>query len=287
MGGGGRRPGGSAAVVARLAGTFDQSAARYERGRPGYPAAAVDFLAERFDLGPGSTILDLASGTGKFTRALQRTGAALVAVDPMPGMRREFRRAVPDVPVLAGRADQIPLPDGFVDAVVVAQAFHWFRHLRALREIARVLRPGGGLGLVWNNRDTSVPWIRELTRTVNRHVLPRPDGEARWADVFRRSGSPFPPVRRRVFANPQFLTPTGLIDRTLSESRVQIQPAAVRRELTREIRTLLETDPALRGRRRFAFPYETEVFYTRKRASQPGRQRHPAHFPADGAARPS
>jgi len=282
-----RRRGRYAAEVARLTRTFDRSAARYERGRPGYPSAAVDFLAARFDLGPGSTILDLASGTGKFTRALRSTGAALLAVEPMPGMQREFQRAVPDVPVLPGRADAIPLPDSFVDAVVVAQAFHWFHHVRALREIARVLRPGGGLGLIWNNRDLTVPWVREYTRLVDRHGLPRPRRHEAWEAVFRRRSSPFGPVRRRVFPNPQYLTPDALVDRTLSESRVQAQPAAVRRVVERELRVFLETHPSLRGRTRLAFPYETEVFYARKRASHPRRQRQPAHFPAAGAARPS
>ena len=142
---------------------FGRGAATYERGRPSYPADAIDVLVRELGIGPDRDVLDLAAGTGKLTRLLVPTGARLVAVEPVAAMADQLRTAVPGVEVHDGTAEAIPLPDGSVDAVVVGQAFHWFDAPVALAEIARVLRPGGGLGLIWNERDSSVPWVAELT----------------------------------------------------------------------------------------------------------------------------
>ena len=136
---------------------FDSTAAAYERGRPDYPPAAVEALVEALAIGPASTVVDLGAGTGKLTRLLVPTGARVVAVEPLAGMRAELATAVRGVEVLDGTAEAMPLGDGRADAVVAAQAFHWFADHQSLSEIHRVLRPGGGLGLVWNVRDQSVP----------------------------------------------------------------------------------------------------------------------------------
>jgi SAM-dependent methyltransferase len=132
---------------------FGIAADAYERGRPDYPAAAIDWLAERIDLRPGRTVLDLAAGTGKLTRLLVPTGAEVIAVEPIEEMRAKIEGAR----ALAGTAEAIPLEDASVDAVTVAQAFHWFKPDEALAEIHRVLRPGGGFALVWNVRDERDP----------------------------------------------------------------------------------------------------------------------------------
>jgi SAM-dependent methyltransferase len=123
---------------------FGSAAEAYERGRPDYPAAAIDFLAERLDLRPGRTVVDLAAGTGKLSRLLARTGARVIAVEPVDEMR-----AFIEVEALAGTAEAVPLPDDCADAVTVAQAFHWFRP-EAEAEIDRILRPGGTLAIVRN-----------------------------------------------------------------------------------------------------------------------------------------
>ena len=129
----------------------------YERGRPDYPAAAIEKIVDRLELRPGRTVLDLAAGTGKLTRLLVPSGANVIAVEPVREMRAELERRVPGVAALAGTAERIPLTDGYVDAVTVGQAFHWFDADAALREIHRVLRPGGGLALIWNARDERDP----------------------------------------------------------------------------------------------------------------------------------
>src|SRR5690349_6622753 len=139
------------------AGGFATAADAYERGRPGYPEEAIAWMAERLDLREGRNLLDLAAGTGKLTRTLVPFGAHVVAVEPIDEMREQLFRALPDVDAFDGTAESIPLPDGSVDAVTCGQAFHWFRAEQALKEIHRVLRPAGGLALVWNVRDLSDP----------------------------------------------------------------------------------------------------------------------------------
>src|SRR4051812_6029029 len=147
---------------------FSQAADAYERGRPDYPAAAIDRIVTDLALGPGRRVLDLAAGTGKLTRLLVSTGADIVAVEPVAEMRRLLGAAVPTAEVLEGVAESIPLPNESVDAVVVGQAFHWFDAIRAISEIHRVLRPGGRLAMVWNVRDASVPWVRRLDEVIDR-----------------------------------------------------------------------------------------------------------------------
>jgi SAM-dependent methyltransferase len=145
---------------ARRAASFEGVAEIYERSRPDYPAAAVRWL-----VGDANHVLDLGAGTGKLTRVLVETGVEVVAVEPSGAMLEQLRRAV-GVEALQGTAESIPLRDASVDVVTVAQAFHWFNHQPALREIARVLRPGGCLGLVWNVRDDSVPWVARVSEVI-------------------------------------------------------------------------------------------------------------------------
>lgn len=133
--------------------SFDLAAEEYEATRPSYPDELLDLLP----VATGATVLDLGAGTGKLTRVLARRYARVIAVEPLDGMRAILERVVRDVEALPGSAEQIPLDDASVDAVFAAQAFHWFEHARAIPEIARVLRPGGVLAVVWNGPDESRP----------------------------------------------------------------------------------------------------------------------------------
>lgn len=275
---------------------FDRAAPAYERGRPGYPKEAVRYLARELGLRRGRTVVELASGTGKFTRALLPTGATIVPVEPTRGMREEFSRRVPDLPVLDGVAEAIPVPDAFADAIVCAQAFHWFRPRAALREIARALAPGGGLGLVWNRRDESVEWVHALTRIVDRYgwKVPR-TRQRRWKRLFETHTLPFTPLKLRTFRFSQRLTPTTIVPRFLSVSCIAVQSPAEQRSIATEIRKVVREAPETRGRAFFDLPYRTEVYTTRAtvrrpgsaRASQMAHHRQRAQRAGAGRARPS
>jgi ubiquinone/menaquinone biosynthesis C-methylase UbiE len=147
---------------AERARSFSSVAEAYERSRPEYPDEAALWLTGA----PPLDVVDLAAGTGKLTRVLVKLGHRVTAVEPLPEMLAQLEAAVPGAGAHVGSAEAMPLPDGSADAVVVAQAFHWFDRQAALLEIARVLRPGGRVGLVWNIRDQNVPWVARLTDLI-------------------------------------------------------------------------------------------------------------------------
>jgi SAM-dependent methyltransferase len=224
---------------------FGLAADAYERGRPDYPAAAIEWLAERLDLRPGRTVVDLAAGTGKLTRLLVPTGADVVAVEPIAEMRAKIQ----DARALDGAAEAIPLADGSVDAVTVGQAFHWFRADEALAEIRRVLRPGGGLALVWNVRDNDDP----VHAAVSAILAPLERGVPRgrtldWADVIGASET-------ATFPHEQLVDEDTLVERFASVSFVAAAPPEERARVEEQLRALArEVGAPVR------LPYVTEVY---------------------------
>ena len=142
--------------------SFAQVADAYDRARPGYPPEAAPWLAGDRAV----SVLELGAGTGRLTADLVALGHDVLATDPLPEMLRLLSGRLPDVRTAVASAEDLPLPDRSVDVVVSAQAFHWFEPARALPEIARVLRPGGQIALVWNDRDERIPWVRRLGRVI-------------------------------------------------------------------------------------------------------------------------
>jgi SAM-dependent methyltransferase len=243
---------------------FGAAAEAYERGRPGYPGEAVTHLVRVLGIGPSRTVLDLAAGTGKLTALLVPTGATLVAVEPVDAMREQLQTRLPTVPALRGTAEAIPLGDHSVDAVVVAQAFHWFDEERALCEIHRVLRPGRSLGLVWNVRDQSVDWVGRLTDILEPHAGDAPRHRSgKWRSAFDRADL-FGPLKERSFPHAQEVTLDGLVDRVLSTSFIAALDEPTRARVARQVVELARSHPELTGRERFTLPYRTDVLWCRR-----------------------
>jgi SAM-dependent methyltransferase len=247
---------------------FQASADAYERGRPGFPPEAIEALARGCQIEPGRLVVDLAAGTGKLTRQLLPFGANLVAVDPVEGMRRVFTERLPEVPVLAGTAEALPFPDGSLDAVVASQAFHWFDAVAAPREIRRALRTDGALGLMWNDRDDTVPWVAQLTELMAPYRGETPSYRTgRWRRGLDE-GDLFTPLERSEFRYEQEMTVERLFERILSVSFMASLPESEQADVARRLRRLAETDPALAGRETFALPYRTDVFICRATRSK-------------------
>jgi SAM-dependent methyltransferase len=218
---------------------FSTGSALYERARPGYSDAAVDHLVDRLGLVPGRRVLDIAAGTGKLTRELVARGASVVASEPSTSMREVFTTAVPGSPQVGATAEALPFADGSFDAVTVAQAFHWFDAPRALAEIARVLRPRGGLGLVWNERDESDPVVAELTRLSKWDVhQPYPVGKD-FGPAIDASGL-FGPVERTQFRFVQQLSRVAFVEQVASRSYIAVLPEDRRREILGSVADLAD-----------------------------------------------
>jgi ubiquinone/menaquinone biosynthesis C-methylase UbiE len=237
---------------------FQQGAAAYERGRPGYPAAAIQWLVEQLRLGPGRTVLDVGAGTGKLTRELVVSGAEVVAVEPVPAMRAVLEQSVPAAQAVDGTAEALPLPDGATDAIVAASAFHWFDGPAAVAEFHRVLRPGGRLALVWNRRRREQP----LQAAINKIIEPyRGDAPNAYRGTWREpvlSDGRFKSVGELEEPFEQLLDAAGLVDRVGSTSFIAALPAAERdRVLARVHAVGLEFGEPLRlGYTTEAYVYE-------------------------------
>ena len=176
-------------------------AAAYDDVRPGYPVAAVRWLV--VDPGRPFDVLDLAAGTGLLARRLLTDGHEVVAVDPSEAMLARLRERSPQVRTATGSAEDIPLEDHSMDAVTVGHAWHWFDVPRAIAEIARVLRPGGVLGVVWNVRDGRVPWVRDLDEVAGGGTAG--DSDTREWDDWVELPQPFGRGERRLFRNDHVL----------------------------------------------------------------------------------
>jgi SAM-dependent methyltransferase len=241
---------------------FGNQADVYERSRPSYPPEMVAWLRDTLGIAPGRRVVDLAAGTGKLTRLLEPLGAELVAVEPVTGMLDQLHTRSPGLPALAATAEQLPFRDGTVDAITVAQAFHWFDALAALEEMARVVHPGGRVALVWNARDRSIAWVDQAWS-----VMDRVEKRAPWRqhDEWRESAfveQPwFTPLTEATFRQAQVMAPEGVVDRFRSVSHVAVLPEEEREQVLDDVRTILATHPDTRGRDEVAIPYRVDAYW--------------------------
>ena len=228
----------------------------YDAVRPDYPEAAIAELVGALGLDGSTRALDLGAGTGIFSRQLRPFVGSLVAVEPSASMRETLCQTTEDVEVLDGRDDAIPLADGSVDVVVVAQAFHWFDAPRALAEIRRVLVPGGGLALIWNERDESVDWMAALTRAMRWDAHRPYSSNIDFASVV--ASGPFGGVQHFQFPHRQWLTADQVYRRVLTTSYISIMADAEQRALLGDVRRVVE-----RLEEPIDFVYLTDLYVAR------------------------
>lgn len=243
---------------------FNKGADAYVRGRPGYPPGLVDWLRRDVGIAPGVLALDLGSGTGKFLPILRATGAKLIAVEPVQGMRDKLIADYPDVDVRVGTAQALPVDGGTLDAIVCATAFHWFATETVLREIHRALKPGGSLGLVWNVRDQSVPWVRAISDIIRPYegAAPR-QGTGEWRKPF--ATGLFEPLRETTIPwSHSGPAERVIVDRTCSTSFIAALPDAEREAVASRLRRLIAATPELCAGGDVAYPYVTHAYAARK-----------------------
>lgn len=206
--------------------SFGNVADHYDRARPTYPVGAVSWA-----VGPDARrVLDLGAGTGKLTRAALSLGLDVVAVEPDPGMRATFDEMTSGLVALAGSAEEIPLPDASLDAVIVGQAYHWFTPDRALPEIARVLKPGGAFAPMWNMRSADQEWTKRLDDII--------DGgrKSRWSPSQDPDfGTLFTPIEERNFGHNVVYTAQRLRDHIASRSHYLVAPPERRAEMLAQV----------------------------------------------------
>jgi SAM-dependent methyltransferase len=218
-------------------------------------------VARVLGLGPGSTVVDLAAGTGKLTRLLVGHAARLIAVDPSETMLAALHERLPSVEARAGTAEAIPLPDSSAHAVFAGQAFHWFRAEEACREIARVLVPGGGVALLWNRarwRDAGHAWLPALNALLAPYRQAAgefPSGDNRWRRAFEAR---FEPLACEEYDHVHRVGPDDLVALVGSWSWIANVPQPERGDVLARVRTLVADTPEI------ALPYRTEVFWTRR-----------------------
>ena len=240
-----------------LAESFGRAAEEYELGRPEYAEAAIDAVG----LAPDSVVLDLAAGTGKLTRQLVPRFARVIAVEPLDGMRAVLERVVPEAETLSGSADAIPLEDDAVDAVFVAEAFHWFANAATLAELARVLRPRGTLAILFNHadRDFEPPLPEAFWEAYRAAAIQKPPEQTVSSGLWKAPfPGPFEPLFEESFPNPVELDRAQVLAQASSWSMIAALPEAERSALLARLGELLPEGV-------YRHPLRTELYRTRLR----------------------
>lgn len=237
-----------------LATSFGSAAGHYVAGRPGYPADTVAWALGQAPL----DVADVGAGTGKLTAQLVNQGHRVVAVDPDQQMLSALAAELPHVTTHIGTAERLPLADASVDAVTLGQAWHWVDVDQASKEIARVLRPGGTVILLWNMRDSSEPWVARLVQAMRGSKA-----EDLIAEGDVRVGAPFGPLESRTFPWRHPITADALTAMVRSRSLYIAGDAAYRSAVDADVAALIASLPPLDGGGSIDLPYVTHVFRAR------------------------
>ncbi len=233
--------------------SFGAQAEVYDRARPEYPSEAVAWMLPA----DARDVADVGAGTGKLTSGLVAEGRTLTAIDPDPQMLARLSERLPGIRTLVGTGENLPLPDASMDAVVFGQAWHWVEPPRASAEVARVLRPGGTLGLIWNVRDDGEPWVRELTA-----VMHTSDAEELIAAGGPVVAEPFGPLEHETFRWMASFTVESLVELAASRSYIITATSERRAEVLTSVRALGSRVADAAGL--IAMPYVTHAYRARR-----------------------
>ena len=288
--------------AAASAGFASEAVENFDGARPDYSTASIEWLLggllpeddsdeaalrgapPRNTHGVRHDVLDLGAGTGKLSRAIlaSRPGLRVVGVEPAVPMCVQYGKLLDgEANVLQGTADKIPLLDNSVASVVAGQSFHWFASQTALEEISRVLTPGGALGLVWNTRDTNIPWVQELEDIIapfyddeGDGVVPRQQS-GDWKSVFGMAGEEilgdhlFEPLQSKLLSKLDLVTEEQLVNHMLSLSVISTQGRDIQNEVAAQVRSILANHSGVQKQDgRILMPYVTELYVTTSRKKQ-------------------
>lgn len=253
---------------------FEAQVESYDKGRPDYPNDAVEEACAFGGLNTSSEerrrVLEVGAGTGKLTRTLvqyvDRRG--IVAIEPADAMRAKFHENFADIEIMDAVVTKLPFEDGTFDAIFVGQAFHWFANEAALQEMARVLKVGGTLCLIWNLEDNSVEWVKRLRSLYEGKY----DGDIPqfWKGLWRAVWKT--PVAEMLFQTPVektyshrvYVTESLVWDRLVSKSYIAILPKEEQQALKRQVEIVLKEE--LKGKtENIEYPQVTTVFLARKK----------------------
>lgn len=235
------------------AASFRQIGRDYEKYRPDQPDEATAWM-----IGEAHEVLDLGAGTGKLTDSLLRLGREVRAVDPAASMLAELTRKHPELPCMLGTAEAIPAPAHSVDAVVIGSAWHWMDAQRTGAELARVLRPGGVLGLSWNGPDRSIDWVAALY-TVPRTGDDRTSSRDHSHDP-EHPGHGFGPLETREFRWSRPMTREQLLSEQATHSTWLLADPATRARWSRRLGEQLDRDPHTAGHQRIEIPQRVRAY---------------------------
>ncbi|MCF0264800.1 class I SAM-dependent methyltransferase [Acinetobacter guillouiae] len=244
---------------------FSTAAELYQQVRPNYPQDVVKWLKEDLALGPDSSVVDLGAGTGKFLPYLKQATPNIIAVEPVTEMLEQLKIVHPDVQTLQAKSDQIPLESESIDAVLCAQSFHWFANIETLNEIHHILKPEGHLGLIWNQRDETIDWVKalaDLLATIEGDTPRYHSGQ--WKLAFENQFL-FQLETAKVFSQVQTGTVENVVSkRLLSTSFIAAMPEQQQLTLKHKFEHIVLEYTGKHAQDEIDFPYVTYVYNFRK-----------------------
>ena len=241
---------------------FSQAAELYQLVRPSYPPEIVDWLKHDLNISSNSVALDLGAGTGKFLDYLCQTTSKVIAVEPIAEMLNQLKIVHPEVQTQQAFSDAIALNSNSIDAIVCAQSFHWFAHIQSLKEMQRLLKPKGHLGLVWNQRDERVTWVKALADLLAQYEGDTPRFHSGlWQHVFQAQ-SLFQQISEKTFTQQHVGTVEQVVSkRLLSTSFIAAMPQTQQQEMKRQFEQIVHQHTGLNAQDQIAFPYVTYAFH--------------------------